>query len=211
MSCPEPVSWLRLERRAAGDLDVREGAAIDQHLASCEECASAANTISGWSGRLRPLPAVTPRRRWEWWLLAPAAAAALVLLWPRRDDLVAVKGSDVALTLVREHAGEVDLDPTIFAPGDRVKLLVTCPAPHLLAWDVAVFQGGAVSFPFRERAPVPCANRVPLPGALQLDGRGPVTICLTWGSLDRARLMHEREPALPPQSRCERLTPQPPP
>lgn len=211
MSCPEPVSWLRLERQSSREGDAAERAAIDRHLASCEECASAAKMISGWSGRLRPLPAVTPRPRWGWWLLAPAAAATLVLLWPRRDESIAVKGSDVALTLVREHAGEVDLDPTVFAPGDRVKLLVTCPAPHLLAWDVAVFQGGAVSFPFRERAALSCANRVPLPGALQLDGPGPVTICLTWGAVDRPRLMHEREAALSPQSRCERLTPQPPP
>jgi len=205
MSCPEPISWLRLERRQLGELDPVEVATIDRHLSGCAECTGVASGLKGWSGELRPLPVVRAPRRWTWsLLLVPAAAAAMVLLMPRGD---AIKGSDVALTLIREHAGDVDLDPTVFAPGDRFKLLVTCPTPHALRWDVAVFQGGTVTFPFADRPPLPCANRVPLPGALRLEGPAPATICLVWGGVDRGRLAREGSRVLGERARCERVSP----
>jgi hypothetical protein len=205
MSCAEPVSWLRLEQRALGELGAAENDVIDRHLATCPECARAAE--SGWRGQLRPLPEVKVRRRWAWsLLLAPAAAAAALLMVPRGDRL---KGGEVTLTLVRERAGDVDLDPGVFAPGDRFKLLVTCPAPHTLKWDVAVFQGGTVTFPFADRPPLPCANRVPLPGALRLEGPTPVTICVVWGGLERGRLTREGSAGLGDRARCERIAPHP--
>jgi hypothetical protein len=205
MSCAEPVSWLRLERRQLGEMNAEEAAAIDRHLGECADCAATAAGLRGWPGELRPLPPAPPRRRWTWSvLLAPATAAAVLLLMPRGD---LIKGSDVALTLVRERAGDVDLDPAVFAPGDRFKLLVTCPAPHALRWDVAVFQAGTVTFPFADRPPLPCANRVPLPGALRLEGPTPVTICLVWGDADRARLQREGSGGLGERARCERVSP----
>jgi hypothetical protein len=208
MSCAEPVSWLRLERRALGELGVTENEAIDRHLAACADCAGAAEALQG-KRALAPLPPVKVRRRWVWsLLLAPAAAAAALLLVPRSDR---IKGSDVALTLIRERAGDVDLDPTVFAPGDRFKLLVTCPVPHALNWDVAIFQEGNVTFPFADRPALPCANRVPLPGALRLAGPAPVTICLLWGRVDRGRLQSQGAGGTGERARCERVLPRPTP
>ena len=210
MSCAEPVSWLRLERRHLGEVSGEESALIERHLADCADCAAAASSLQRWNGRMPALPAVAPRRRWSWGLsLIPAAAALALVLWPRTPP--GVKGSDVALTLVRERGGDIALDPSTFAPTDRFKLLVTCPAPHSLTWDVVVFQSGQVSYPFRDRQPIPCANRTPLPGALLIDGNAPATVCLLWGAaLDRPRVTREGQAALPPQARCERLLPQPP-
>jgi hypothetical protein len=210
VSCAEPVSWLRLERRHLGEVTGEESARIERHLAGCAECAAAASSLQSWNGRMPALPAVAPpRRRWTLGLFAvPAAAALALVLWPRPPS--GIKGSDVALTLVRERGGDIALDPGTFAPTDRFKLLVTCPAAHALTWDVVVFQSGQVSYPFRDRPPIPCANRTPLPGALLIDGSGAATICLLWGQPDRARLTREGQAALPPQARCERLLPQPP-
>jgi hypothetical protein len=208
MSCAEPVSWLRLERRELGELGGEELAAVEGHLAGCPACAEVASGLRGWQGKVPALPAVRVRRRWPWlFLAAPAAAALALVLWPRPP--VGLKGSDVAMTLVRERAGDIDLDPRTFAPTDRFKVLVTCPTPNVLPWEVVVYQQGQASHPFDGRPAVPCANRVPLPGAIRLFGSAPVTVCLLWGDgLDRRRTQPEGQATADPQARCERLTPQ---
>jgi hypothetical protein len=210
VSCAEPVSWLRLEQHHLGELSDDERAGIDQHLAGCAACEHAAGALRSWDHPLPALPAAPVLRRpprWPWLLMAPAAAAAIALLWPR-VPAPGLKGSDVALALVRERGGAVDLEPTTFGPADRFKLLVTCPAPYQLAWDVVVFQGTEVLFPMSARAPIPCANRVPLPGAFRLAGHAPATICLVWGdAIDRQRLLRQGSAALDPRARCERVLP----
>ena len=101
-----------------------------------------------------------------------------------------IKGGGVAIALVRERAGAIDHDARTFAAGDRWKVLVTCPAERVLFWDLAVVEGAAVSFPLSPVAPIACGNHVALPGAFQLDGRGPAEVCLLLADdpLDRARL-----------------------
>lgn len=207
MSCAQPVSWLRLERRQLGELGERERAEVEAHLSGCAECSQAAASLVSWNGRVPALPAVERRRRWwsPWLLAVPAAAALALVLWPRQP--VGVKGSDVALTLVRERAGDVGLDPRTFAPTDRFKLLVTCPTPQVLAWDVVVFQGKEVSFPVPQPRPVSCANRVPLPGALRLTGTTPVTICLLWNGADRDLIRQKEPTTLGPHAHCEQVLP----
>src|SRR5204863_174924 len=75
VSCAEPVSWLRLERRQLGEVTGEESALIERHLAGCADCAAAASSLQSWNGRMPALPAVAPRRRpWSWGLfMVPAA------------------------------------------------------------------------------------------------------------------------------------------
>ena len=83
-----PVSWLRLERYALGELDPAERVTIAEHLSTCGRCRARADLIAEDSSReLPPLPAAPTRppapakRRYTAWLaLALAGAAALVLV-----------------------------------------------------------------------------------------------------------------------------------
>jgi predicted anti-sigma-YlaC factor YlaD len=204
-----PVSWLRLERYALGELDRDVRADVAGHLATCDRCRACAERIAADARELPPLPATAPPRsttaapalappaRWRHpWrgrgqalaIAGAAAAIALVALWPREHGLVggphavgpqviSVKGGDVAIELVRERDGSTAWEPTSFAPGDRFKLLVTCPPPLRIHADVVVIQSDGPAFPGAP-ASVGCGNRVPLTPAFRITGPGAATVCV---------------------------------
>jgi hypothetical protein len=166
MTCiAEPISWLRLEQYAlasAHDLD------IDVHLAQCEACRSALNSIRADQFEL-PALAAEPhakihsldearqrghRRRWiAVATIAPTIAiAAGLMLWLRSEHaghdnaslptFTTVKGAgEVSLVLARNRGGNVQTNVATFRAGDSWKLLLTCAAtPTVSMWaDVAVF------------------------------------------------------------------------
>jgi hypothetical protein len=198
-----PVSWLRLERYALGELGSGEHAEIAAHLATCARCSACADRIAADAQRaLPPLPAVvartpaplpaTPwrerlRRAWPgWWYALGAAAAAFALIFALRPGepphgpgarVVAVKGGEVAVELVRERGGSIAWEPTSFAAGDRLELLVTCAPPLRVHADVVVMQSDGPAFPGSPTL-IPCGNRVPVPPAFQITGPGPATVCV---------------------------------
>jgi anti-sigma factor RsiW len=204
MACV-PVSWLRLERYALGELAERERAEIAGHLAGCARCRACADQIANDArGELPALPAtaaatapapvlpfVPPRRRWriDWRQALAATAVAAVILavvvqvheqpggtgaGPR---VVAVKGGDVAIELVRERDGSVAWEPTSFAARDRFKLLLTCPPPLQLHADLVVLQDDGPAFPSAPSV-IACGNRIPVPSAFRITGSGAATICV---------------------------------
>ena len=188
----EPISWLRLETYA---LDGRDPA-IREHLEACPACARCLEDIRGSAIELpRLVIPARPERRWRWrWILAPAmaaVAAALVLLVvirrpdPEvREDVAHVKGvGDVVIGVVRERAGTIRDDVLTYAPGDRWKVVVTCP-PTASAWiDVAVIDGptidrlNAIDYPLTP-VRVSCGNRIALPGAFSITGDRPNRVCV---------------------------------
>ncbi len=203
-----PVSWLRLERHALGELDASERREIAGHLATCARCRAVADQLAADAGReLPPLPEVAarpaapvlpPSRGWwrflrgrrQGFMVAAAAAFVLVVaLRPREQSrvdqtrvvagVVAVKGGDVAVELVRERDGSVAWEPTSFARGDRFKLLVTCPPPVHLHADIVVLQSDGAAFP-GEPAVITCGNRVPVLPAFRITGPGPATVCIAF-------------------------------
>jgi hypothetical protein len=186
----EPVSWLRLERFALGAPDP----AIASHLAACPACARCLDHIRDDVVALPPLAshAAIParphraRRRWLAPAFAAAAAAAIVLLVirhrpPPPDQLapgtIGVKGvGEVTLELVRERAGAIRFDATSYAPGDRWKVVVSCP-PSASAWiEVSVADGITTDHPLAP-AQVACGNRVVVPGAFTITGTRPNRVC----------------------------------
>lgn len=188
----EPVSWLRLEHFALGAPDP----AIASHLAACPACARCLDQIRDDVVALPPLPvavaaavAVPPRARRRW--VAPAFAAAVaaivvlvVLVRPRPappDELArasfGVKGvGEVTLELVRDRAGAIRFDAASYAPGDRWKVVVSCP-PSASAWiDVSVADGVTTDHPLAS-AQVACGNRVVVPGAFTITGARSNRVC----------------------------------
>jgi hypothetical protein len=162
-----PVSWPRLERFALAGAD----ATIAAHVAACPACARCLDEIRADVVALPPIvvPVVAKRR---WWVLAiPALAAAAVIfaVWPRprpREDIARVKGvGEVILGTVRERDGAITEDAATYLPGDRFKVVVTCP-PAASAW-IVVEVGGDRPLPPAQLA---CGNRVVVPGAFHLDG-----------------------------------------
>jgi len=199
----EPISWLRLERYALGG-----GAdpAVHEHLARCAACARCLGKIRGDTVELPPLPALPPvdlsdrraRRRPRW--LAPAmafaaAAAVALVVWrsgggERREEVARIKGvGEVVLGVVRERGGAIRHDARTFAPGDRWKIVVTCP-PDAAAWvDVAIYDAGQIDHPLAP-ARLGCGNRVVLPGAFTLTGDRANRVCVrvaAGAAPDRAR------------------------
>lgn len=187
-----PISWLRLERFATASADP----AIAEHVATCPACAACLDEIRRDVVALPPLAVPAPAARRPWWHLAvPAlalAAAALVLaVWPREPEQrsnqvgpeVAVKGvGEVILGVVRERDGAVRDDATTFLPGDRWKVVLTCP-PAASAW-VDVDVGG--DHPLAP-AQIACGNRVVVPGAFHLTGTTPNRICVHVAATAAAR------------------------
>jgi len=208
----EPISWLRLEEFALDSHDAQ----IAQHLAACPACAGCLAEIRRDVVALPPLAVPAPRRRWSWrWLfvLAPALAAAVLalVLWPRRprgpENVATIKGvGEVVLGVVRERDGTIRDDVLTYAPGDRWKLVVTCP-PAATTWvDLAVIDAGTIDHPLPP-ARIACGNRVVVPGAFTITGDRPNRVCIRVGSeLDRDR----RAPVSgEPDVACLTLRPEP--
>jgi len=213
----EPVSWLRLERFALGELNGAAASAVRAHVDACPACRFCLEQIRDDRVALPALPALPapPPRRWAWPRVllgggALAAAAAALLLWfvvrgPAGPAAVGDRelpgqrlglkgGGALVVSLVRDRDGDVAIDPASFAAGDRLKVRVTCDRATRIWADVVVYQvergRRGASFPF-EPAALDCGNLVTLPGAFRLDGRAPAWICLAIGDTaapDRAAL-----------------------
>jgi hypothetical protein len=178
----EPVSWLRLEELALGVAH----AGVAEHVDACPACKQCFTEITADKVALRPLvvPARKPRR--SWWLVPAYAAVAAVgaalvafVLWRPSNDGASIKGGDVSIGLVRDRGGAIREDVLTYAPGDRFKVVVTCP-PRFAAWvDVAVVEDGAraADFPLVPAA-IACGNRVVLPGAFTLTGARSNRVCV---------------------------------
>jgi hypothetical protein len=166
------------------------------------------------------LPTPTRARTWTWPLGLVAAAAALVLaLLPQlsKDSRppaarVRIKGGELAIALVREHAATLANDPSVFAAGDRFEVRLSCPADLQVHWDVVVFQAGEAFFPLQPEAPLHCANGVTLPGAFELTGSAAASVCVQIDAarpIDRERVKRDGLSALSQSSACTALTPAP--
>jgi hypothetical protein len=187
----DPISWLRLETFAAGRTE-REDASITSHLARCPACQRCLDEIRGDLVALPPLSVPAPRVARAWWSrLAPAmalAAAAILalVLWrvgdpdaPTREDVVRVKGvGEVVLGVVRERGGVIRDDVRTFAPGDRWKVVVTCPPGGAASVDVFVTETGATAsdHPLMP-ATIACGNRIVVAGAFTLTGARANRVC----------------------------------
>ncbi len=187
----EPISWPRLERYAS----TRSDAVITSHVARCPACSHCLEEITTDLVALPPLvvPAAKPARAWWRWAvpaMALAAAALVVLVVVRRggervrEDAVVVKGvGEVVLGVVRERGGVVRADVRSFAPGDRWKVVVTCPPAVSASVEVAVTEvgpagPGASDHPLMP-ATIACGNRIVLPGAFVLTGANTNRVCAT--------------------------------
>lgn len=196
----EPVSWLRLEQLALGEL--ADGDAARSHLDTCAACAAAFARITSDARPLPRLPqvAVVAAPWWRRWQVAggglavAVVAAALLLLVRTPDDSLPprtarVKGAGpVVVTLVRERAGAIAFDPAEVRPDDRWKVQLTC-APGGAAWvDIVAYQRGVASFPLAPRR-IACGNAVVVPGAFRItDGGADLCVALAPDAPDRARL-----------------------
>jgi hypothetical protein len=124
-------------------------------------------------------------------VLAAAAAAAVALVVvrprPRADDRVAIKGiGEVALELVRDRAGAISYDARRYAPGDRWKLVISCPpaaASPMLAIEVSVADGVTVDHPLAATR-IACGNRVVVPGAFTITGDRVNRVCARIAAVD---------------------------
>jgi hypothetical protein len=183
-----PISWPRLEQFAS----TRKDPAIASHVVECPACKQCLEEITGDLVALPPLvvPEAKPTRAWWKWAvpaMALAAAAMVVLVVVRRggesvrEDVVVVKGvGEVILGVVRERGGVVRDDVRSFAPGDRWKVVVTCPPSASASVDVAVTEAGAGSsdHPLMP-VTIACGNRIVIPGAFFLTGANKNRVCAT--------------------------------
>lgn len=192
----EPVSWLRLEQFAIDAADP----AVAAHVAACPACRQCLASIRGDAVVLPPLavPARAARPVWwrRWWLApamaAAAAAAVLVLVLrpapppgpgpsaPAAGERVAIKGiGDVTVELVRDRAGAIAFDARSYAPGDRWKVMISCPpsASGLMTWiAVSVADGLTLDHPLPV-SKIACGNRVVVPGAFAVTGDRANRVC----------------------------------
>jgi hypothetical protein len=218
MSCTgTPISWLRLERYHAGELDADEREAIAAHLASCDACASCLKEIEADARELPPLPKparVVSLRRAAPVIAMLAAAAAILFVVGRtpRPDPERVKGSDIAFALVRDDETVVGEAGTgVYRDGDRFKAVVTCPPGMHGGFDLVVYENGAASFPLEPRAGLACGNAIALPGAFRVTGRERMIVCLVWsdgGAIDRD-VVRRTPPEALPHAQCKALSPAP--
>ena len=155
-------------------------------------------------------------RGWRVAALALTTAAAALLLWVRtepsplerqlsRPASLSVKGGTLVLQVVRKRGNAVSRDGEIgFLPGDTFKLLVTSPLGLASAWSVVVYQDEAAYFPLALAEKPTSGNRVPLPGAVALDGESPAWICVAFGDAETVALRRlERGPErLPETAAC---------
>lgn len=221
----EPISWLRLERHRLGELPATESAVVAAHVTTCPACAAclaetmlplarparpriARGVLSFLAGAWRSIPHRPAIRL----TLAGAAATLVLAVGLRTFDrkagdgvselgatLPGVKGGDLAMEMVRERDGAVAADAVTFKDGDRWKILVTCPAARVLFWEVVIHDGDSAAFPLNPVEPLPCGNRVPLPGAFRITGSRPATVCvmLSEAPLDRSRMASRLSSATP--------------
>ena len=215
----EPISWLRLERYRLLELAPDAAGEVERHLAACPACRTCLAHVDV-PREVAPLPegtrAATPRRSRTVarfgvgiGLLAAAAAA---LLWiappavaPSPGPRMAVKGGELALNLVRLHEGTTGHDPSRFAPGDRFKVQLTCPPGLTGSAHIVVLQAGAAYAPLDPYPLAGCGNLRTLPGAFELDGASPATVCaaVTAGApFDLGELARRGPKALPALSVC---------
>ncbi len=221
-----PISFLRLERYALGEVDASEREQIMAHLSSCTLCRSCFDELQTSALTLPPLPARSATRkparvRRLFWSItggALAAAAALLLMTrpapdaskPRAAADNATKGGELTLSLVRQHAGNSARDPALFAPGDSFSAQVTCPPQADQAWDLVVFQAGQAFFPLQPTAALVCGNHLSLPGAFTLSGSTPASVCVVLSNrvgVDRTELRRRGPAGLPATSACVIVAP----
>ncbi len=203
-----PVSWLRLERYALGELDADEAAAVAAAVGPGAGDGAGVGADRLCLDRIEsdervlpalPEPEAKPGLWAAWWPPRPMAwagtaatlALAGVLVFavrgggPGPQETVVpgprtrTKGGELVISLVRERGGRISHEPEDFAAGDRFKVVVTCPGPDTLHGEVVVFQDQEVAFPL-PTVELSCGNRVPLPGAFRLSGTAPVTVCLVY-------------------------------
>jgi hypothetical protein len=211
----EPISWLRLERFALGTAD----AAIASHVAACPACRHCLDQIRGDAVALPPLavPAPPARRAWRRWLVpafaAAAAAVLAIVLWPppapdrATAARVAIKGvGEVRLELVRERAGEIRFDATAYAPGDRWKVVVSCPpSAAALRVEVSVADGVTTDHPLAADR-IACGNRVVVRGAFTITGRRANRVCARIATASATAVTHDGDAA----TACLTLVPEAP-
>jgi hypothetical protein len=183
---PEPLSWLKLERYALGELGAEQRAQVERELAHSEGARAALAAIREPLA-LPPLPVVSLldarrkvlRRRLSIGAAFAAAAAALALALITPDALPparrGVKGGELGLELVGERTGA---GATHFAQHERFKLLVTCPPELSGRLRAVIYQGDAIFMPLEDGGPVACGNRSPWPGAFTLDGEHAAHVCV---------------------------------
>lgn len=208
-----PISWLRLEQYASGDLSSSERAAVATHLDACDVCRDCFDSIGARPVSLPTLRPVLVERApwWRTWAglgagagLAAAAAAAIALLMVQRDApgpgmpgrTALVKGGDVAIDVVRLRGAAVTHGARTHRDGDRFKVLFTCPASSEMFVDVAVFEDGGVAWPLRA-SKLACGNRVPLGGAFATTGSRPMHVCVVYdfrAPPQRSQLSAKRPP-----------------
>jgi hypothetical protein len=202
----EPVSWLRLEQLALGELAAPAADAITAHLAACAACQACLDEIRADRVALPALPAA-PDAPLPWWrrrwfkgvatglaLASAAAALILFLVGPppasgpeeSAELVIGTKGGDdIVVALIGERGGKTMAQPASYRPGDRFKLIVTCARANDVWYDIAVFQPAesprdpmVASYPLRAPGRLTCGNRVAVPGAFTITGGGPAFVCL---------------------------------
>jgi hypothetical protein len=149
--------------------------------------------------------------------MAAASAAALLLVLRLAETTspsarVRIKGGELALEIVREHAGGTGLDPGQITGGDRFQIRVSCPAGAAMYWDVIIFQAGKRYFSLAAATRLTCANAITLPGAFSLDGADEARVCVVMQRAEpfaRDRLAHVDETALPEARACAVIKPAP--
>lgn len=198
----QPVSWLRLERFALGELPEAEEREVSTHLEECAACSACMQELREREPAALPaLPDNVIQAPVPWWrrrgmrlawgggFAAAAAAAAVVavVLSSRgvEEDAAlpgrrtALKGGDAVIDLVRERRGSIAYTPDTFVREDRFEVVFTCPLDSALHVDVVVYQDGAPSFPLAPTA-LECGNRVVLPGAFRVTGESDATVCVVF-------------------------------
>jgi hypothetical protein len=227
----EPISWLLLEQHRLSDLPEAVRQEVQQHLDVCAACKANLAHLDTDTRLLRPLSvSASSKPRMKFlnlgWAAAVSAAliiAAIFLLvlkggpdkakqYSIPPSRIEFKGGELAMMLARERDGEVKENPTRFAEEDTFRLFVTHPFHGETKWDVVVWQGNEVYFPFPKRQPIPAGNLVPVPLAFRLTGSTSATICLMIGDSipSQSELRQKMQKAMPPATVCSKLDPQTP-
>ncbi|MBN2529940.1 MAG: zf-HC2 domain-containing protein [Deltaproteobacteria bacterium] len=224
-----PLSWLVMEQYHLGELPQTDRERVRRHLEFCPGCAQCMDSIENSSVQLKPLPDIPVgikagiAREWKWLVSVGALTATSVLLFvlvgPFTTQTITVppasmgyKGGDLAIGLTRYRHGAASENPLRYVNGDAFGVRVTCPPIGNMQWDVIVFQGSDVFFPYDNRQPLHCGNTVSLDGEFELSGNSDTTICITVEkSIDREQLRDDAKDegigALPDSTVCTTVRP----